>query len=95
MHGPDGTNYANHVEWQEIVAPERLRYEQGSGPGDPHSFQTRVTFREVGESTEITLRSLFRTKAQREHVVEHFGDIEGGHQTLGRLAAYVEENGSE
>jgi ribosomal protein L13 len=35
------------------------------------------------------MRAEFQTKAQRDEVVEHFGAIEGGRQTLGRLAAFV------
>ena len=42
-----------------------------------------------GGATEITLRSVFKTKEQRKEVVERYHAIEGGKQTLGRLAAYV------
>ena len=48
-----------------------------------------MTLVERGGATEITLRAVFKTKAQRDEVVERYGAIEGGQQTLGRLAAYV------
>jgi hypothetical protein len=35
------------------------------------------------------VRALFKTKALRDEVVERYGAIEGGKQTLARLAAYV------
>jgi hypothetical protein len=39
----------------------------------------------------VTLRSLFATKALRDRAIEEFGAVEGGEQTLGRLAGYVAE----
>jgi len=91
MVGPDGTVYPNYVEWQEIVAPERIRFRQGERAGDPDAFETTVTFAEQAGGTEITLRALFNTKAQRDYVVEHYNAVEGGRETLERLAGYVEE----
>ena len=35
------------------------------------------------------MRAVFKTKAMRDEVVERFGAIEGGKQTLGRLAGYI------
>jgi len=37
----------------------------------------------------VTLRSLFRTKQQRDEVVERYHAIEGAEQTLSRLAEYL------
>jgi uncharacterized protein YndB with AHSA1/START domain len=91
MHGPDGTDFRNWVHFLEITPPERIRYEQGARAGDPDMFETTVSFAERDGGTEITLHTVFRTKAQRDHVVENFGAIEGGHQTLARLADYVAE----
>lgn len=54
MHGPDGTDYPNHVEWLEIVRPER------STPGWWTSFTSRSHrcswAREYGCSTGSTPR---------------------------------------
>ena len=89
MHGPDGTEYPNWIEWREIVPPERIRFIQGSRPDDADGFETVASFRALADGTELTLRSEFKTRAQRDEVVEKFGAIEGGNQTLGRLAEYV------
>jgi uncharacterized protein YndB with AHSA1/START domain len=89
MHGPDGTDYPNHVEYREIVRPERIVILHGERAGDPDSFVSTFTFAGRGEATELTLRSVFRTKALRDRVVEEYGAIEGGRQTLARLAAHV------
>jgi uncharacterized protein YndB with AHSA1/START domain len=89
MHGPDGTDYPNRIEWREIVPPERIVYLHGKGADDPASFITTVTFVERGGATEITLRSVFKTKEQRDLVVKRYNAIEGARQTLGRLAELI------
>lgn len=91
MIGPDGTVYPNYIVWETIERPERITYEQGERVNDPESFHTTVTFLDRGGRTEIVLRALLKTKAQRDYVVEHYHAIEGGRETLERLAAYVAE----
>jgi uncharacterized protein YndB with AHSA1/START domain/dihydrofolate reductase len=95
MHGPDGTDYPNWIQWREIVSPERIRLIHGSRPDDPDAFESTVSFRAVADTTELTLRSEFKTKARRDEVVEKFGAIERGKQTLGRLAEYVTQRAEE
>jgi uncharacterized protein YndB with AHSA1/START domain len=89
MHGPDGTDYPNWIQWQEIAPPERIVLLHGASADDPRTFTSIVTFVERGDATEVILRSIFKTKAQRDEAVERYHAIEGGRQTLGRLAAYV------
>lgn len=91
MHGPDGTDYPNRVDWLEIVPPERLRYRHGEREDDPNAFETTITLEERGETTLLTLRLLFPSKEQRDFAIDQVGAIEGGEQTLARLAAFVEE----
>lgn len=89
MHGPDGTDYPEHIEYREIVPPERIVFLHGGSADDPDAFVSTMTFVERGSATEVTMRALFKTKAMRDKTVEQFGAIAGGKQTLGRLAAYV------
>jgi uncharacterized protein YndB with AHSA1/START domain len=89
MHGPDGTDYPNRIVWREIVPPERIVYLHGERDADPEAFVSTVTFVERGRTTEVTMRAVFASKARRDLVVERYGAIEGGKQTLGRLDAYV------
>ena len=90
MHGPDGVDYPNWIEWREIVPLERIVALHGSRADDPDAFVSTITFAERDGGTEVTLRSVFPTKAQRDQVVEEFRAVEGAEQTLGRLAGYVE-----
>ena len=90
MHGPDGTDYGNRVVYQEVVHPERLVYLHGEDvDDDPDAFHVTIRFDDLGGRTRVTQRTLFNTAAQREHVIG-FGAVELCHQTLGRLAAYLE-----
>jgi len=89
MHGPDGTDYPNWIEWLEIAPPERIVLRHGSSADDPEAFTSTVTIVGRGEVSEVTLRSVFATRSQREEVVEKYHAIEGAEQTLGRLAGYV------
>jgi uncharacterized protein YndB with AHSA1/START domain len=89
MHGPDGTDYPNWIEWREIVPPERIAYRHGEHADDPEMFEGSVTLVERGAATEITLRALFKTKRRRDEVISRYDALEGGRQTLGRLAAYA------
>ena len=90
MHGPDGRDYQNLITYLEVSKPKRLVYEHsGVGDTDGVKFHATVTFKPVGDQTEVILRSLFPTAAERDHVVEEYGAIEGGKQTLERLDRHV------
>lgn len=90
MHGPDGADYPNRIIYDEIVRPERLVYTHDSGQeDDPARFQVTVTFAEAGDKTHLTVRMAFASAAQRDRVVKEFRAIEGGQQTLERLAQYL------
>jgi uncharacterized protein YndB with AHSA1/START domain len=96
MHGPDGTDYDNRIVYREVVEPERLAYSHDSGEDDdPYRFQVTVTFVERAGKTELTMRSLFGSAAARDYVVKEFGAIEGGLQTLDRLAEHLASGAPE
>ena len=89
MHGPDGVESQNWIEWREIVPPERIHYLHGDRDGDPRAFVSTVTLVERGTATEVTMRAVFKTKEQCDEVIERYGAVEGGKQHLGKLAAYI------
>lgn len=93
MIGPDGARYPNAARYEEIVEGERIVYANGGGrEGDNKGvhFRAVVTFVAKGDKTELTMRSVFDTPAERDFVVREFGAIEGGKQTLTRLASLLE-----
>jgi len=92
MHGPDGTDYPNRMRFKEVTAPHRLAYIHDEGrDNDENAFEATVTFEAVGDKTKLTLHTIFPTAAQRKLVVEKFGAIEGGNQTISRFEAQLEQ----
>ncbi len=91
MHGPDGRTYDNRIRFIEIIKPEKIVYLHDSGKqNDPAEFQSVVTFEAVGsKQTQVTLKSVFKTKEAREFVVREFGAVEGARQTLAKLEQYL------
>lgn len=91
MHGPDGTDYKNRIQYLEVVEPERLVYaHMGEDETEDIHFHATVTFEEQDGKTQLTMRMEFKTAEELRHVVEEFGAREGAVQHLGRLAAYLE-----
>ena len=89
MHGPDGTDYQEWITWREIVPPERIALLHGEFRGDPNAFESVWTFAPEGATTRIETRTVFPTKELHDEAVEKYHAIEGGQQTLGKLAAYI------
>jgi uncharacterized protein YndB with AHSA1/START domain len=81
--------FKNRVVYHEVIRPSRLTYTHDSGvDGDPAAFEVTVTFEDVSGKTRVTMQSVFRNAAELERV-KGFGAIEGGHQTLERLAEWL------
>ncbi|MPZ53793.1 MAG: ATPase [Acidimicrobiia bacterium] len=95
MHGPDGTDYPNWIEFTEISPPSLIAYRQGTRRGDPDEFTSTVELVERGEETEVTIRTVFATREQRDELVKSFGAIEGAEQTLDRLNVYMKRTEGE
>ncbi|MDR3532189.1 MAG: SRPBCC domain-containing protein, partial [Rhodopila sp.] len=95
MHGPDGTDYPNHSVFKEVVFPARIVFAHGgSKPGGPEAdFVATWTFEAIGSQTRVTIRMVFPTAAARDAVVREYGAIEGGKQTLERLAEHLPKMG--
>ena len=91
MHGPDGVDYPNVLRYDEIHAPELISFEHGNPNEEDPAFRGVITFDDFQGMTVLTMRSVFATTEQLQHVVDKYGAIEGGNQTLDRLVGYVGE----
>lgn len=89
MVAPDGTRFPNHCVFKEIVPETRMVYDQGDG--ERIWFETTISLDSTAKGTLITIRQLFPTRAERDHVVTTYGAIEGGKQHLAKLEAYVRQ----
>jgi uncharacterized protein YndB with AHSA1/START domain len=91
MHGPDGTDYPNVIVFREIVPPSRLVYENAwSLPEVPVDFTVVCLFDAEGAKTRFSLHITFKDSDAYKTAVERYGVLDGGTQTLDRLAAYVD-----
>ncbi len=89
MHAPDGTDFPDKIVYREITPHERITYLLQDDAGEWDPIEAFVTFAEVDGGTEVTMRMVFATLEAKRMVVEEYGAIEGGHQTLARLADYL------
>jgi uncharacterized protein YndB with AHSA1/START domain len=91
MHGPDGMDYPNKSVFTEVVPYERLAYRLTGGRkgGPAGQFVMTATFADKGKGTRLTMRMVFASAEERDRNVREYRSIEGGEQTLGRLADYL------
>jgi uncharacterized protein YndB with AHSA1/START domain len=92
MHGPDGTDYPNECKFIEVVKPERLVYVQSGGKADDSGMPCEVTWtfeKTPDGKTKLTGRMVFPSAEVFAHVAKTYGVIEGGKQTLERLAGHL------
>ncbi|CAG9932726.1 SRPBCC family protein [Candidatus Nitrotoga arctica] len=90
--GSPGINYNNWIRYTTITEPTFMAYEHGGDDPDHAEFNTTVTLQDLGDQTQVTLRIILESEAQRKALAE-FGAIEGGQQTLARLDAYLTTTG--
>lgn len=88
MHGPDGTDYPNYVAYTKIEKPELIAYDHYREEGGPLHFKAVVSFTDENGKTRVILRLITDNAEVRDGFVK-FGAVEGGYQTLDRLAAYL------
>ncbi len=90
MHGPDGTDYPNRVRYEVVERPTQLVYvHDDPAAGEDGAFRTTVLFDEWMGGTLLTMKGVWETAEARDENVRRYGSIEGGRQTLERLATYV------
>lgn len=91
MIGPDGTRFPNYATYKEIEKEKRILLVNGGSKEDEAKgvgFRSEITFKAVGEKTEITMHMTLPTAEMRAFVVKEHRAIEGGQQTLSRLNAH-------
>ena len=90
MRAADGTVFPNLITYLVVEKPSLLEYDHGDD-ANPRQFRGSATFEAEGQGTKLTLRLLFPTARERDDVVEKYGAIEGGKQTLAKLGEYLQQ----
>jgi uncharacterized protein YndB with AHSA1/START domain len=88
MHGPDGKDWPNHIEYLEVREPEFLRFLHGGAPGDPGAFEVTVAFTDLGERTKIVHAMTCKT-AEQAAEIKKFA-VDGHESTWERLEHYLQ-----
>lgn len=83
MHGPDGADWPNRIQYHELVPNERIAYGHGSDD-EPDQFEVEITFEDLGGKTGLTMRTIFPSVEACE-AVKAFGAVELGAQTIDKL----------
>lgn len=93
MHGPDGHDYKNKIQFIDIEKPHLISYKHiGDGEGDEDvDFHSKIIFETSGEGTNLIMEQIFSSQAELERVNAKYGAIEGGKQHVGNLAKYLEK----
>jgi uncharacterized protein YndB with AHSA1/START domain len=93
MHGPDGKDYQNRIQFTEIKKPRSIYYKHLGHGEDVQDvvFESIIIFEEAGEGTNLTMEQIFPSKEELERLAKQFGAIEGGKQHLGNLGKYLEK----
>ncbi len=97
MHGPDGTDYPNHVVYREVDAPRKLVYEHGTGnpnpgPNEPSNFLVTAVFTEREDKTDVNYRMLFASPEAKQLVIDKYGALKGLIENMDRFAAWLASN---
>ena len=91
MHGPDGTDYPNRIQYREITPNTRLLYRHGiDADNDPNVFEVVNIFSLVGENHTLLVRTATFRSIDARNAVMKFGAVTLGMQTIEKLASYVE-----
>lgn len=91
MHGPDGIDYPNKIEFIEVIKSEKLVYKHCGEKGfEPVNFHVTILFEDQGEQTKLTMRMVFESAAELRRVNEQYGAIEGAYQMMDRFDKYLE-----
>ncbi len=90
MHGPDGTDYPNLINYSEVVENKRLVYDHGATENSPPLFRVTVDFSEQGGKTKMDMTMAMETAEAAERT-KGFIKSAGGNSTWDRLGEFLEE----
>ena len=93
MHGPDGVDYPNKVQYIEVEPCARLVYDHGENDDLPPLFRVTVVFTDLQGKTKMDMRMTLPTPEAAEETKRYIKKA-GGNSTWDRLAEYLEKETS-
>lgn len=90
MHGPDGRDYPNKIQFLKIESPKHIAYRhvEDTETEAVHFFVT-VDFIEEGDKTQITMQMICDTPEELQFLESEYGAIGGAVDTMDRLRAHL------
>lgn len=89
MHGPDGRDYPNRLQYHE-TGPDRISYTHYAD-GDTVHFEATIEIIALGpKETELTFTMVFPTVEEKVLCVDNYGADKGLAETMARLAELVD-----
>jgi len=85
MHAPDGTDFQNHKVYDEVIPLQRLVMNHVSWP----HHRMYVNFTDTEGGTQVAIRMLFESAAERDKVVVEYHAEEGLRENLDRLGEHI------
>jgi len=87
------TSFQNRSVFTEVVEPERLVYTNGAGKDGrtASDFESALILEPAGAQTSVTFRLVFASAFFRDQFARKYSAVDGGKQTLDRLAGYLAE----
>ncbi|TAL69873.1 MAG: ATPase [Bacteroidetes bacterium] len=89
MHGPDGVDYPNIINYIEVKKPELLVYNHGDEE-NPAFFHVTVRFEDLENKTKLVWNSVFNSAEQLKKVIDEHNALEGLKQNIDKLEKYLE-----
>jgi uncharacterized protein YndB with AHSA1/START domain len=93
MHGPDGTDWPNRVDYTAVRVAEHLAYRHGDEDADGTfrpMFDVTIDFADDGAAhTVVTMTMLFPDRASRDRVFAEVDAEKGAYENMDRLETFV------
>jgi uncharacterized protein YndB with AHSA1/START domain len=86
MHGPEGIDYPNRIEFIEVMKPERLVFHHGDD-SNPQMFHVTTAFIAEGVRTKPVSRMRFKTPEECAETKKFA--LDGHNSTMDRLTALL------
>jgi uncharacterized protein YndB with AHSA1/START domain len=93
LHGPDGVECRDRVDYLEVEKYARLVYDHGADDGQPAWFRVTVLFSKIEGKTKMEMTMTLPTPEAAAET-RKFIKQAGGNSTWDRLAEYLEKQAS-
>jgi uncharacterized protein YndB with AHSA1/START domain len=87
MHGPDGTDYINHIIYKEVVKHKKLLFEYRTTP----KHVTTVEFTPKGDKTMLYWHMTFENREQFDELIQKVGVDEKMEENVLKLIRFLAE----